>query len=381
MKSILIQSFWHHFEAEPLVVFAPGRINLIGEHTDYQEGFVFPAAISQGIWVAIAKNNLGVCRAYSLDFDQEFSFELGSMSPKKGHWSTYVMGVCTLLQQAGYPLANFDLVVGGDIPTGAGVSSSAALSVAVGLGLSEAFSFHIPKKNLALYAQKAEHLFAGVNCGIMDPYASAFGIENHALLLDCRTATHQEIPVHLGEYSLMLVNSMVSHSLANSAYNQRRAACEESVVILQKSFSNIRTLRDLKESDLSSIKQLMPDALFPKAKHVITECARVQQAAEALQIGNLVEVGKLLQASHESLRDDFEVSCSELDFLELQAKSTTGILGARMMGGGFGGCLLTLLKTSEIPNFKTTIQEAYYNTFQLTPDFIEVSLGSGARQV
>ncbi len=381
MESALIQSFRHHFEAEPLVVFAPGRINLIGEHTDYQEGFVFPAAISQGIWVAIAKNNLEVSRAYSLDFDQEFSFELGSMSPKKGHWGTYVMGVCTLLQQAGYPLENFDLVLGGDIPTGAGVSSSAALSVAIGMGISEVFSFHIPKKNLALYAQKAEHLYAGVNCGIMDPYASAFGVQNHALLLDCRSVTHQEIPVHLGEYSLFLVNSKVSHSLANSAYNQRRAACEESVVILQKSFPEIRTLRDLAESDLPKIKQLLPELLFPKAKHVISECARVQQAAEALQNGNLLEMGKLLQASHESLRDDFEVSCSELDFLELQAKSTAGVLGARMMGGGFGGCLLTLLKTNEITNFKTTLQERYQNAFQLTPEFIDVSLGAGARKV
>lgn len=381
MKSALIQSFRHHFEAEPLVVFAPGRINLIGEHTDYQEGFVFPAAISQGIWVTIAKNNLAICRAYSLDFDQEFSFELGSMSPKKGYWATYVMGVCTLLQQAGYPLGNFDLVVGGDIPTGAGVSSSAALSVAVGLGLSEVFSFQIPKKNLALYAQKAEHLFAGVNCGIMDPYASAFGVQNHALLLDCRTVTHQEIPISLGEYSLLLVNSKVSHALANSAYNQRRAACEESVVILQKSFPEIRTLRDLKERDLPSIKQLLPEALFPKAKHVITECARVQQAAEALQSGNLLMMGKLLLASHESLRDDFEVSCPELDFLAQQAESITGVLGARMMGGGFGGCLLTLLKTNEISNFKTIIQERYQAAFQLRPDFIEVSLGAGARKV
>jgi galactokinase len=381
MKSSLVQSFRHHFEAEPLVVFAPGRINLIGEHTDYQEGFVFPAAISQGIWVAIAKNHLAVCRAYSLDFDQEFSFELGSMSPKKGHWATYLMGVCTLLQQAGYPLANFDLVLGGDIPTGAGVSSSAALSVAVGLGISKIFSFHLPKKNLALYAQKAEHLFAGVNCGIMDPYASAFGVQNHALLLDCRTVTHQEIPVNLGEYSLLLVNSKVSHALANSAYNQRRAACEESVEILQKTFPEIRSLRDLKEGDLPSIKQLLPEALFPKAKHVITECARVHQATKALQRGDLVVMGELLQASHESLRDDFEVSCPELDFLALQADSTASVLGARMMGGGFGGCLLTLLKSSEIPNFKTTIQEAYQNAFQLSPDFIEVSLGAGARQV
>jgi len=215
----------------------------------------------------------------------------------------------------------------------------------------------------------------------MDPYASAFGVQNHALLLDCRSVTHQEIPVHLGEYSLLLVNSKVSHSLANSAYNQRRAACEESVVILQKSFPEIRTLRDFEESDLTKIKQLLPEALFPKAKHVISECARVRQAAEALQSGNLLVMGKLLQASHESLRDDFEVSCSELDFLELQAKSTAGVLGARMMGGGFGGCLLTLLKTNEISNFKTTLQERYQNAFQLTPDFIDVSLGEGARKV
>ena len=303
------------------------------------------------------------------------------MSPKKGHWATYLMGVCTLLQQAGYPLENFDLVLGGDIPTGAGVSSSAALSVAIGMGISELFSFHIPKKNLALYAQKAEHLYAGVNCGIMDPYASAFGVQNHALLLDCRSVTHQEIPVHLGEYSLLLVNSKVSHSLANSAYNQRRAACEESVVILQKSFPEIRTLRDLAESDLPKIKHLLPEVLFPKAKHVISECARVQQAAEALQSGNLLVMGKLLQASHESLRDDFEVSCPELDFLAQQAESTTGVLGARMMGGGFGGCLLTLLKTNEISNFKTIIQERYQAAFQLRPDFIEVSLGAGARKV
>jgi galactokinase len=193
--------------------------------------------------------------------------------------------------------------------------------------------------------------------------------------------THQEIPVHLGEYSLLLVNSKVSHSLANSAYNQRRAACEESVVILQKSFPEIRTLRDLAEIDLTKIKQLLPEVFFPKAKHVISECARVRQAAEALQSENLLVMGKLLQPSPESLRDDFEVCCSELDFLELQAKSTAGVLGARMMGGGFGGCLLTLLKTNEISNFKTILQERYQNAFQLTPDFIEVSLGAGARKV
>ncbi len=381
MKSQITQTFQRHFEAEPLVVFAPGRINLIGEHTDYQEGFVFPAAIAQGIWVGIAKNNLAVCKAYSLDFEQEFCFELNSMSPKKGHWATYIMGMCTLLQQAGYPLVNFDLVIGGDIPLGAGLSSSAALSVSLGLALSELFSFPIQKKNLALYAQKSEQLFAGVNCGIMDPYASSFGKQGKAMLLDCRSLDHQDVPVNLGDYGLLLIHSKVSHSLASSAYNQRRAACEESVVILQQSYPEIRTLRDLAVSDLPTIKRLLPEALFPKAKHVITECDRVHQTAAALSSENLALVGSLLHASHQSLRDDFEVSCAELDFLAKQTEKAKAVLGARMMGGGFGGCLLSIVKQQESQVFKDQIQAAYEKTFQLTPEFIEVALGDGARKI
>lgn len=177
-----------------------------------------------------------------------------------------------------------------------------------------------PKENLALYAQKSEQLFAGVNCGIMDPYASAFGKQGQAMLLDCRNLDHQDVPVDLGDYGLLLIHSKVSHSLASSAYNQRRSACEESVVILKQAYPEIHTLRDLKVSDLPTIKSLLPEDLFPKAKHVITECARVHQAAEALQLGNLSEVGRLLNASHQSLRDDFEVSCVELDFLAKQTE-------------------------------------------------------------
>lgn len=381
MKSQLLQIFRHHFETEPLLVFAPGRINLIGEHTDYQEGFVFPAAVTQGIWVGIAKNKLGVCRAYSMNFEQEFCFELDSMSPKKGHWATYIMGMCTLLHQAGYPLENFDLVIGGDIPVGGGLSSSAALSVALGLALSELYAFHIPKKNLALYAQKSEQLFAGVNCGIMDPYASSFGKQGQAMLLDCRNLDHQDVPVNLGEYGLLLIHSKVSHSLASSAYNQRRAACEESVAILKKSFPEIRTLRDLAVNDLPAVKSLLPKVLFPKAKHVITECARVHQTAAALSSGNLTLVGSLLHASHQSLRDDFEVSCVELDFLAKQTEKAKAVLGARMIGGGFGGCLLSIVKQRESQIFKDQIQEAYEKTFQLTPEFINVVISDGARKV
>jgi galactokinase len=381
MQSRITETFRHHFETSPLLVFAPGRINLIGEHTDYQEGFVFPAAFTQGIYVGIAKNNLSYCRAYSLDFEQEFCFELNSMSPKKGHWATYIMGMFTLLQQAGFPLENVDLVIGGDIPVGAGLSSSAALSVSLALAVSELFDFRIPKKNLALYAQKSEQLFAGVNCGIMDPYASAFGTQGQAMLLDCRSLTHHDVPVDLGDYGLVLIHSKVSHSLASTAYNQRRAACEESVTILQQSFPEIRTLRDLALSDLPTIKTLLPDLLFPKAKHVITECARVHQTAAALASSNLPLVGSLLQSSHQSLRDDFEVSCPELDFLSQQAQLSDAVLGARMMGGGFGGCLLSLMKKEQIQPFKEQIQNTYEKAFELTPAFIEVAIGEGARKI
>jgi galactokinase len=379
MQSQLTKTFQSYFATTPLVAFAPGRINLIGEHTDYQEGFVFPAAVAQGIWVGIQKNGLTVCRLYSMDFAQEFSFELDFISPKNGHWATYVMGMCALMKQSGYEVQGFDMVIGGTIPVGSGLSSSAALSVSIGTAISSLFDFQIPKKNLVLYAQKSEHLYAGVKCGIMDPYASAFGAEGKALLLDCRTNTHQEISVQLGDYSLMLVNTKVKHTLADTAYNKRREACEESVKILQSEFPEIKTLRDLSVADLEKVEQLLPEALFPKSKHVITECARVHEAATALQAGNLESFGKLLNATHRSLSEDFEVSCPELDFLAEKAQALDFVLGARMMGGGFGGCTLNLVKTSELEAFQAALKSPYEQAFQKTPEFILVEIGEGAR--
>lgn len=378
MYSQFLQAFQNHFSTTPLLAFAPGRINLIGEHTDYQEGFVFPAAVDFGIYMGIQKNGQKLCRLYSLDFDQEYSFELDYISPKKGHWATYVMGMCALLQQSGYKLEGFDLLIGGNIPVGSGLSSSAALSVAVGTAISGLFDFRIPKKNLALYSQKSEQLYAGVNCGIMDPYASAFGAEGKALLLDCRTNTHIEVHVELQEFSLILVNSKVKHSLADSAYNDRREACEESVRILQAHFPGIKTLRDIPESDLELVNSLIPDQLYPKAKHVISECKRVLDAANTLRNGDLKTFGKLLNASHQSLSEDFNVSCPELDFLAEKAQSLNFVLGSRMMGGGFGGCTINLVKTSEIEIFKTILEEGYSSTFQKSPEFIPVKLSKGA---
>lgn len=381
MKSELKKVFKSLFDSEPILAMAPGRINLIGEHTDYQEGFVFPAAVEQGIYVAIQKNTIGHCRLYSIDFKEEFTFSPESFSPLKGHWANYAMGMVSQLKLAGFPPESFDMVIGGDIPLGAGLSSSAALSVGIGSAIALLFGYDISKKSLAIYAQKSEHLYAGVNCGIMDPYASAFGKKDHALLLDCRSNTHKEIPIELGDFCLILVNSNVKHSLADSAYNARRASCEESVEILKSKFPEIRTLRDVPFSDLSTVKPLLPAELFPKAKHVITENQRVVESAEFLRKGDLSSFGKLMNASHKSLSKDYEVSCPELDFLAENAQNMPEVLGSRMMGGGFGGCTLNLIKRDFVEAFKMQIQKKYELEFQLIPDFFMVQLSDGARQV
>lgn len=379
MREIITKSFLEIFAQEPIHAFAPGRINLIGEHTDYQEGFVFPAAVAQGISFAIQKNNSESARIHSLDFNEDFVFDVKSFSPKKGHWANYIMGMVSQFKQAGYEVEGFDMVFGGNIPVGSGLSSSAALSVGVGTAISGLFDFKIPKKSLALYAQKSEQLFEGLNCGIMDPYASAFGKANHALLLDCRSNSHEEVPISLGQYSLLLVNTKVKHKLADSAYNKRRSSCEESVEILSHTFPDIKTLRDITETDLLKVKSILPKELFSKAKHVILEDVRVHQAGESLRRGELVKFGELMKASHESLSKDYEVSCKELDFLAEESWKKNYVLGSRMMGGGFGGCTINLLANEHIPEFKESIAKSYFDAFNIEPEFIEVKPSDGAR--
>ncbi|WP_296701599.1 galactokinase [Algoriphagus sp.] len=381
MRELITKSFLEIFAQEPILAFAPGRINLIGEHTDYQEGFVFPAAVAQGIWFAIQKNKSNSTRIHSLDFNEDFVFDVKSFSPRKGHWANYIMGIVSQFKQAGYEVEGFDMVFGGNIPVGSGLSSSAALSVGVGTAISGLFNFNIPKKSLALYAQKSEQLYEGLNCGIMDPYASAFGKADHALLLDCRTNTHEEIPITLGQYSLLLVNTKVKHKLADSAYNKRRSACEESVEILSQKFPEIKTLRDFSEKDLPKVKSILPRELFSKAKHVILEDLRVHQAGESLRHGELVKFGELMKASHESLSKDYEVSCAELDFLAEESWKKSYVLGSRMMGGGFGGCTINLLETERIPEFKRSVSTSYLQAFNIEPEFIEVKPSDGARIV
>jgi len=379
MQALLKAEFEKLFDEEPKLFFAPGRINLIGEHTDYQEGLVLPAAIPHGIYVAVSDNGKNHARLHSIDFQEEFVFNLDDFSPKKGHWATYIMGMCSQLSQAGVDIKGFDMAIGGNIPVGAGLSSSAALSIAAGLAISYLNGILPEKKSLARYAQKSEQLFAGLNCGIMDPYASIFGEINSALLLDCRDIEHEVIPVSLKEYQIILVNSKVKHTLAESAYNERRAVCEESVEILNTAFPEIKTLRDASPNMLHKLKPLLKPEFYTKAKHVIEENARVVQAAQALKKGNLEYFGELLNLSHQSLSEDFQVSCEELDFLASKAQRMPFVLGSRMMGGGFGGCTINLLNSSESMVFEREIRDSYQKRFGIIPEFIPIELSGGAK--
>ncbi len=377
MIEIIQNTFIKTFEKEPLMVQSPGRINLIGEHTDYNGGFVLPAAIDKKMIVGIAANGSQKCRLYSTDFKEEFSFELNSFSSKKGHWATYTMGVVSQFQQAGYPVSGFDMVFGGDIPVGAGLSSSAALECAVGFGISELFEIGIPKLSLIHYAQKAEHTFAGLKCGIMDQFASVMGKEDFAIRLDCRSLEYEYFPVELGEYSFVLVDSKVKHTLADSAYNKRQEECLEGVQAAQSIFPQVTLLRDLDLMQLDEIRAKISQEVYQRCQYVMEENQRVLDACTLLNDEDLKGFGQKMYESHEGLSKKYQVSCEELDFLVDFTLGKTEILGSRMMGGGFGGCTLNLIQSIFISTFKSQISKAYQTEFGKIPDFYEVNLGNG----
>jgi galactokinase len=369
------------FSTDPHLFYSPGRINLLGEHTDYNMGFVLPAAIDKKIIMAISKNDLKIARMYSVDFEEEFAFDLHSFGPKKGHWATYIMGVVAQLQQAGYYPEGFDIVFGGDIPVGAGLSSSAALECVTGYALSQLFDFKIPSQSLIQYAQKAEHIFAGVQCGIMDQFASVMGKKDHVIRLDCRSLEYDYFPMSLNDYQLLLVDSGVKHSLASSAYNQRREECLEGVKAAKELFPELNSLRDMDIFQLQQIDNKIDPIVYQRCKYVIEENNRVLEATEFLIHNNLEQVGQLMYATHEGLSREYEVSCKELDFLVNQTKPLDYVLGSRMMGGGFGGCTLNLLKKNKIDDFKEKIQRTYQEQFDIYPEIYEVLLSDGTGSI
>ncbi len=381
MRKLIETTFKDLFQKVPLIVNSPGRINLIGEHTDYNEGFVMPAAIDKKMYVGIAENGLSNARIYSLDFQEEFTFDIRSFSPKKGHWATYIMGVTAQLQQAGYQVKGFDMVFGGDIPVGAGLSSSAALECAAGFALASLFGFDIPRLSLVHYAQKAEHLFAGVQCGIMDQFASVMGKKGHVIRLDCRDLSYEYFPLDLGDYQILLVDTQVKHSLADTAYNRRRNECAEVVLMAQQNLVGVKSLRDLRLKDLDQLKAHINEEVLGRGEFIIEENERVIDTSKALKEGNLKKVGELMYASHEGLSKKYSVSCTELDFLVEMTQPMDYVLGSRMMGGGFGGCTINILKKESVEIFKETITASYADKFKKTPKFYEVNLEEGTSRL
>ncbi|SHN24048.1 galactokinase [Cyclobacterium lianum] len=368
--------FQEKFHSEPLLVRSPGRINLIGEHTDYNNGFVLPAAIDKAIYLGFAKNGRQECRVFSVDFEQEVTFSLEAMQPRKG-WINFVMGVAAQLVKAGHRLEGFDCVFGGDIPIGAGLSSSAALENGVGFGLNELFGLALSPLEMLQFSQQAEHEFAGVQCGIMDMFASMMGKKDHAIRLDCRSLAHDFFPVELGDYQFLLCNSMVSHSLAESAYNERRKECQQGVDRVKARFEAVNSLRDISKSMLDTVKHELSGKIFQRCAFVIEENERVQQTCEALSRNDLDEFGTNLYKSHDGLSRDYEVSCPEMDFLVDFTRELPHVLGARMMGGGFGGCTINLIKKGEKENFKRQIGAAYQARYGKLPETYEIKIVDG----
>jgi len=373
LVNLVNYKFQEIFNVEPLLIFSPGRINIIGEHTDYNDGFVFPAAVNIGIVAALQKSSDSVCKAYAVDKEEVVTFSLEALKPsQEGSWQNYVFGVVSELQNRSKVIGNFNIAFGGDIPGGAGVSSSAALENSVVFGLNELFNLGLSKEDMILVSQKAEHNYVGVKCGIMDQYASMFGIKNNALLLDCRTVQSKPYEIDFKDYELILINTNVKHSLSDSAYNDRRSVCESIADLLK-----VKALRDATEYDLESIKNQVTPENYQKALYVIQENNRVIHASKAIEGDDLVTLGQLLYASHEGLQQQFKVSCDELDFLVEQAKLNPNVLGARMMGGGFGGCTINLVSKAHSADFIGQASMAYKAKFNRECSVYPVSLSNG----
>jgi galactokinase len=368
-----------YHSSEDITVMAPGRINLLGEHTDYNEGLVLPSAINKGIYFCVNKraDNKLIINAFDLNETVECD-NINQLNITSKHWSSHLIGVILEIQKLNKILpTGLNVCFGGDIPLGAGLSSSAAIEAGFAFVLNELFKLNLSLLAITKIAQYTEHNYIGVKCGIMDMYASVFSKKNHVLKLDCRTLNHEFIPAIMPDHTFVLVNSGVKHNLAESAYNTRRQQCADGVEVLNKKYPHIHSLRDATLSDLESVKLDLSHEIYNKCKYVIAENTRVETAAIHLTNSNLAAFGKIMFETHEGLKDLYEVSCAEIDFLVDIVKNKNEVLGARMMGGGFGGCTLNLVKNSFLVDFKKNIIEKYNNKFGITPQIYDAELRQG----
>jgi len=357
---------------------SPGRVNLIGEHTDYNGGFVLPGAIDKVIVAAIRPNGTDIVHVYSYDMKETEEFALDEKPIQS--WAMYIYGVISELVKAGKEIHGFDCVFGGDIPIGSGLSTSAALESTFVFALNDLYQLGLSKMEMARIGQAAEHNSVGVRCGIMDQFASVFGEEGHVLRLDCRSLEYESLPFHPEHCRVVLLDTQVKHNLAASEYNIRRAECEEGVATIQKKYPKVTLLRDVSPEMLGEFKKKLKESTFRRCMYVIKENLRVLEAQEALKRSDYRKFGELMFASHEGLSKEYNVSCDESDFL-VEVARKCGVLGARMMGGGFGGCTINLLEESVYDGFIQNAISSYKEKFHKSPKIYEVKIGGGSHKI
>ena len=360
--------------------FSPGRINLIGEHIDYNDGFVMPAAIDKGIWFAVAENGTDDINIFSADMEEWLKTDVNKINKSDG-WKNYLLGVIDVLQKKNFKIKGFNCVFGGNIPVGAGLSSSAAVECGLGMALSDLFQLNIDRVDIALIGQKAEHTFVGVQCGIMDQFANMMGENEKVLLLDCNSLKYEALDLRLKNYELVLINSKVHHSLASGEYNVRRQQSEDGLKILKDIFPNAKSFRDIKPSDVVLNEDKFSEKVFDRCLFVTQEIERTQNAAQLLKLNDLKTFGSLMFQAHEGLSKLYEVSCEELDFLVDEAKKFSSIIGSRMMGGGFGGCTINLMEKENADVTIEKITSAYKDHFDIEAEVYRVKLSDGTHEI
>lgn len=349
-----------------LIIDSPGRINIIGEHTDYNNGFVLPTAIDKKIKFKFNKNgSLNTCSIYSNNFDTSMSFELNKVSPSEKQWENYILGVIYEIQQLTDKLRGFDCVLDSDIPVGSGISSSAALECGLAYGLNELFDLKLSKQTIVELSQRAEHNYVGTKCGIMDQFASVMSKQDHIILLDCESLDYEYVPLNIKPFKILLLNTNVSHNLASGEYNVRRSQCEQGVEMIKQKYPEVNSLRDVSLERLQEFESQMPAVNYKRCLYVVQEKERVLNAVKALRKDLLHKVGEYMYETHDGLQNLYEVSCPELDFLVDFSKKYDEVIGARMMGGGFGGCTINIIHADAVDGFIADASDAYYKKFNI----------------